>query len=93
MFELYEKKRTNINILIIIALVTVFSVMIAVKLFSLQIVNHDYHLDQVIDNIQKEGVIKADLLRILRVKMKRLLQRDFQRSLELIMTRYMKRYL
>lgn len=60
MFELYEKKRTNINILIIIALVTVFSVMIAVKLFSLQIVNHDYYLDQVIDNIQKEGVIKAD---------------------------------
>ncbi|MBE6543248.1 MAG: PASTA domain-containing protein [Ruminococcaceae bacterium] len=60
MFELYERKRGRINLVVIISVITVFAMMILGKMFSLQILNHDYYLDKVIDNIQKETVIKAN---------------------------------
>lgn len=60
MFGFYEKKRTEINIMVIVVLLLIFSFLIIGKIFSMQVLNHDYYLDEVIDNIQKEVVIKAD---------------------------------
>ena len=59
MFELKSKLRTNLKGLAVALLLTVGALLIVGKLFELQITKHDYYLDKVLENIQKETVIKA----------------------------------
>ncbi len=59
MFESKEKRSADIKAFIVVALLTILGLLVVAKVFDLQILNHDYYLDKVLDNIQKETVIKA----------------------------------
>ncbi len=59
MFESKARKNANIKALIVAVLLSAAALVIVGRLFDLQIINHDYYLDKVLENIQKETVIKA----------------------------------
>ncbi len=59
MFENEKKVRNIMKGLLVAALLSFFALMIVSKLFDLQIIQNEYYLDKVLDNIQKETILKA----------------------------------
>lgn len=52
-------KSGNAEAVFIAILLMAFAILLIAKLFDLQIINYDYYLDKVLDNIQRETVIPA----------------------------------
>lgn len=52
-------EKRNGGAIFIVIMILAFAVVLVGKLFELQIVNYDYYLDKVLDNIQRERVISA----------------------------------